>query len=100
MFHHVVLSRLKDSAGGRTKAEIAGIMQEGFEALVGVVPGLTRCDVAIDILHRDDSSDVILYCEFDSRASYEAYITDPAHQALVTFLKDVRTERRLIDWET
>lgn len=100
MFHHIVLSRLKDQAGGRSKAENAAIMKERFEALAGVVPGLARCEVRIDILHRDDSSDVILFCDFVDRASYEGYITHPAHQAIVDFLKDIRVERRLIDWET
>lgn len=100
MFHHIVLSRLKDHAGGRSKAENAAILKERFEALVGVIPGLVRCEVQIDILQREDSSDVILFCDFDSRESYEGYIIHPAHQELVEFLKDIRVERRLIDWET
>jgi hypothetical protein len=99
-FHHIVLSRLKESAAGESKAEIATTMKQRFEALVRVVPGLVRCEVRIDILHRDDSSDVILFCDFDSRASYEGYITHPAHEAIVEYLKGKRTERRLIDWET
>jgi len=100
MFKHVVVSRLKDSAGGRTRAETARFMKEKFEALVGVVPGLLRAEVGIDIFHRDDSSDVILICDFDSRASYEGYSKHPAHQAIVEAIKDARTERRLVDWET
>jgi len=99
MFKHVVVSRLKDSPNGRSRAEHAQFMKEKFEALVGVVPGLLRAEVGIDIFHRDDSSDVILICEFDSRASYEGYSTHPAHQAIVEAIKDIRTERRLIDWE-
>src|SRR5688500_4735221 len=100
MFHHIVLSRLKDPAGGRSKAENAASMKDRFEALSGVVLGLTRCEVLINILHRDNSSYVNLFCDFSYRASYEGYITLPAHQSIVEFLKDIRTERRLIDWET
>lgn len=100
MFKHVVLSRLKESALSKSRAEHARFMKERFEALVGVVPGLIRAEVGIDVLHRDESSDVILSCEFESRAAYEGYVTHPAHQAIVDGIKDIRTERRLIDWET
>ena len=100
MIVHIVFWRLHDhSTNGQTKAENAIEMKRRFEALTGVIPGLSRCTIGIDFAHTPDSADVALYSEFESRAALDAYQTHPAHQAIVAFLKDVRTERRVVDYE-
>ena len=101
MIVHIVFWRLHErSANGRSKHENALEMKRRFEALVGVVPGLLKCSVGIDFAHTSDSSDVALYSEFASRDALDAYQPHPAHQEIVVFLKDVRTERRVVDYET
>jgi hypothetical protein len=101
MVVHIVFWRLHErSANGRTKQENALEMKRRFEALVGVIPGLLRCVIGIDFAKTADSADVALYSEFESRAALDAYQPHPAHQEIVAFLKDVRTERRVIDYET
>jgi hypothetical protein len=57
------------------------------------------CSVGIDVAHTPDSSDVALYAEFASRDALDAYQPHPAHQEIVGFLKDVRSERRVVDYE-
>ena len=100
MIVHIVFWRLHErSASGRTKQENALEMKQRFEALVGVIPGLARCTIGIDVAHTPDSADVALYSEFESRAALDAYQPHPAHQDIVAFLKDVRTERRVVDYE-
>ena len=97
---HIVFWRLHErSANGRTKDENAREMKRRFEALIGVIPGLVKCTVGIDFAHTSDSADVALYSEFESRAALDAYQPHPAHQEIVVFLKDVRTERRVVDYE-
>jgi hypothetical protein len=100
MFVHIVLWRLHErTADGRTKRENALELKRRFEALRGQIPGLLRCDVGVDVLHGNESADVALYSEFESRAAYEAYAVHQAHRDIVGFLKDVRVERRAIDYE-
>jgi hypothetical protein len=100
MVVHIVFWRLHEhAANGRSKQENALELKRRFEALVGVVPGLARCEVGIDISRTDDSADLALYSEFDSKAALEAYQPHPAHKEIVGFLKDVRTERRVVDYE-
>lgn len=100
MFVHIVLFRLHErTADGKTKHENALELKRRFEAMSGLVPGLLRCDVGIDVLHGTESVDIALYTEFESRAAYEAYAIHQAHQEVVGFLKNVRTERRAIDYE-
>lgn len=100
MFVHIVLWRLHEHApNGKTRDENAAEMKRRFEALMGVIPGLTRCEIGIDMSRSSDSADVALYSEFSSLDALEAYQPHPAHQAIVAFLKDVRTERRVVDYK-
>ena len=99
MFKHIVLWKLKDSASGRTRAENAALIKERFEELANMLDGLRHLEVGIDVLHAEDSSDVVLYSEFESRAAFEAYYEHPAHKALASFIKDVRADRHVIDYE-
>jgi hypothetical protein len=100
MIVHVVFWRLHErSANGRSKQENALEMRRRFDALRGVIPGLLRCEVGIDIGRTPDSVDVVLYSEFESMAALEAYQPHPAHQEIIGFLKDVRFERRVVDYE-
>ena len=100
MFTHIVLWKLKDEANGKTRAQNARLMKERFEELANMLDGLRRLDVGIDVLQGDDSADVALYTEFDSRAAYEAYYDHPAHKAIAAFIRDVRVDRRVIDFES
>src|SRR4030095_214862 len=101
MLVHIVFWGLHErSANGRTKQENALEMKRRFEALVGVIPGLLRCTVGIDIARTPDSADAALSSEFESRSPLDAYQPHPAHQDIVAFLKDVRTERRVVDYES
>jgi quinol monooxygenase YgiN len=100
MIIHIVFWRLHErSANGRTKEENALEMNRRFEALAAVIPGLVRLTIGVDFAHTPDSADVALYSEFESRAALDAYQPHPAHQEIVAFLKDVRTERRVVDYE-
>jgi hypothetical protein len=100
MFVHIVFWRLTGSApNGKPKQENAREMKRQFEALRGVIPGLSRCDLGIDVLHTEESSDVALYMEFESRAAYEAYNVHAAHKAIVGFIKEIKAERRAVDYE-
>ena len=100
MLVHIVFWRLHEqSANGKSKEENAQEMKRRFAALIGVIPGLTRCEIGIDISRTGDSADVALYSEFDSKEALDAYQPHPAHKDIIAFLKDVRTERRVVDYE-
>ena len=99
MFKHIVLWKLKETAGGRSRAENARLLKERFEELANMLDGLRHLEVGIDVIHGDDSADVALYTEFESREAYQAYYDHPAHKALVAFIRDVRVDRCVIDYE-
>ena len=99
MVKHIVLWRLKDSALGNTKAENARLIKQKLESLRGVVPGLLKAEVGIDFGKSDQSYDVALYCEFESKEALRGYQEHPAHRAAVSFIREVREERCVVDYE-
>jgi hypothetical protein len=99
MVKHIVLWRLKDSALGNPRSANARIIKERLEALQGIVPGLLKAEVGIDFSKAEQSFDVVLYSEFDSRESLRGYQDHPAHQSVVSFIREVREDRCVVDYE-
>lgn len=99
MFKHIVMWKLLEHADGRSRAENARLIKERFEEIGNMLDGLRHLEVGIDVLHTDASADVVLYMEFESKADHDAYQEHPAHVALATFIKQVRVDRRVIDYE-
>ena len=99
MVKHIVFWTLKETAQGRSKTENARIMKMKLEALVGVVPGLLHAEVGIDFERSEQSYDLALYAEMDSRESLHVYQNHPAHLDAVAFIREVRDQRCVVDYE-
>jgi hypothetical protein len=99
MFIHIVLWKLKDSAGGKARQENARLIKERVDELANMMDGLRRMEVGINAVPADDAADVALYSEFDSRGAFDAFYAHPATKALVGFIREVRVDRRVIDYE-
>ena len=98
MIVHIVFWRLHETANGNSKQDNAREIKARLEALRGLA-GLRRLDVGIDFAGAEQSSDVALYTEFDSKEALDAYQVHPAHQAFAAFLAPLRSERRVVDYE-
>ena len=99
MVKHIVAWRLKDSALGNDKATNARLVRDKLQALRGQIPGLLHIDVGLDFSATENSSDVVLLAEFATRQDLAAYQSHPAHKAVGTFVREVVSERRLVDCE-
>ena len=97
MIKHIVMWRLDEAAGD--KAGNALRLKQLLEGLNGKIPGLLKLEVGIDFSREGESSDVVLYSEFESRQALAAYQTHPAHVEVAPFVKSVRAERRVVDYE-
>ena len=97
MIKHIVMWRLNEEAGD--KAENALRLKQRLEGLNGKIPGLLRLEVGIDFSRESESSDVVLYSEFESRQALDAYQIHPAHAEVVPLVKAVHMERRVVDYE-
>lgn len=99
MVKHIVFWKMKEELSASDREEALRTIKRGFEAMQGVIPGLLRIEVGIDFLRSPESADFSLYCEFESRAALDAYQAHPAHQAMLPLVRDVRSERRVIDYD-
>ncbi len=98
MVKHIVFWKVKEMPAQEREQALRKI-KEGFEAMQGVIPGLLRIEVGIDFLHSTESSDFVLYSELESREALEGYQAHPVHQAMVPMVRDIRVERRVVDYD-
>ena len=99
MIRHVVVWRFQEAAQGASKAENLRQAKSKFEVLSGEVPGFVSFSVGINEADSPEASDLALVADFESWDALRAYQDHPAHRRLVEFLRSVRTERRVADWE-
>ena len=102
MIKHIVLWKLKENAGGKSKIDNALQLKNDLEKLNGKIPGLILIEVGINIRDSEsgnDDADVILYSEFDSMEALENYYPHPEHVKIKPFARSIRDERRVINYE-
>jgi hypothetical protein len=100
MVKHIVMWRLYDEVDGVSKRESAVLIKKALEELQGKIPGLLHIEAGIDFSDSDQSADIVLYSELESREALEAYQLHPLHQAVVPLVKKYACERTVVDFET
>src|SRR3954471_5390228 len=99
MVKHIVFWRLRADLSTADRDAAMQRIKAGFEALPGKVPGLLKSEIGFDFNRGPDASDIVLYSEFATRADIAGYETHPEHKALVPMVRDVRTEKRVVDYD-
>lgn len=99
MVKHIVFWKLKEEANGMSKAENAAAIKQKLEDLNGKIEGCIKLEVGFDFLHSAESVDVVLYSEFESKEALDFYANHPLHKAVMPFIAEARSERRVVDYE-
>jgi hypothetical protein len=99
MIVHIVMWRLKEHAEGNSSAINAQIAKQKLEDLNGVIPGLIKLEVGIDISKGEFSGDLVLYSELKSKQALVDYQQHPAHIEAGNFIKAISSERQVVDYE-
>jgi quinol monooxygenase YgiN len=99
MVKHIIMWRLRDSAEGFSKAENAQRMKQQLEELGRRIREIKYLEVGININITQDAFDVVLYSEFENQDDLETYQNHPAHLAFKEFISEIRTEKRVVDYE-
>jgi len=92
MVKHIVMWKLRDKAD-------AAEVKARLEALSGQIPGLLNIEVGIDFLESEQSADVVLYSELESREALKVYQNHTRHMAVVPLVKAAAISRTVIDYE-
>lgn len=99
MVKHIVFWKLKEEANGMNKEANAAAIKQKLEDLNGKIEGCLKLEVGFDFLHSPESADVVLYSEFESKEALDFYANHPLHKAVMPFIAEARSERRVIDIE-
>ncbi|MCC7533510.1 MAG: Dabb family protein [Bacteroidia bacterium] len=99
MIKHIVFWKLKDEANGMSKQDNAIAIKQKLEALNGQIEGCIKIEVGFDVLHSAESADVVLYSEFENMDALKYYAAHPLHQAILPFIAEAKSERRVVDME-
>ncbi len=97
MVRHIVLWKLADNAGGKSKKENMAIMKEKLEGLVGQVDGLLSAQVTENFT--PGGYDLCLVSTHTDAAALAAYQNHPAHLKVKEFVHTVITDRASHDTE-
>jgi hypothetical protein len=91
VLHHVVCLRVPDPVQAEELAQ-------RLNALSGLIPDIRSYTAGVDVVHTGVSYDVGLHSTFDDVDALERYREHPAHQAVLTLIAEVSTERVAVDW--
>lgn len=91
--------RLKETAHGNTKLENTRLIKEMLEALPGKIGVLQQLEVGIDFSKSENSADVVLSTSFATKEDLATYQAHPDHRAVVPFIVEACSERRVVDYE-
>ena len=99
MIKHIVVWKLKKNVQNKSKQENALKAKKLLESLNGKISGMLHLEVGINFSKINESSDIVLYSEFQDKQSLNAYMKHPEHVKVKTFVQLISYERRLIDYE-
>jgi heme-degrading monooxygenase HmoA len=97
MIKHIVMWNVRGNSAEEKAAAISQI-QRSFESLRGRIPGLLHLELGVDSSRIDYACDVVLYTEFDTQASLDAYASHPEHTRVKQEVADLRIARHQVDY--
>jgi len=100
MVRHVVMWKVRESGEPGAGPVNALRVKRALESLNGRIPGLKRLEVGVGRSSQPESSEIVLFSEFESMEALEGYREHPAHTAVLPIVRSVCSERRGVDYET
>lgn len=95
MIVHIVMFKFKDE----NKASNIKLVEEKLKALVSKIDELNSIEVGIDFNQSVRAFDLSLYSTFDSKEALSAYAVHQEHLKVVSLIKDVTCESKVVDYE-
>ena len=97
MIKHIVMWHVRGASEAEKATSIAQL-KSSFESLRGQIPGLLHLELGIDTSRIDYACDVVLYTEFDTQDSLNAYASHPEHLRVKEEVANLRTSRFQVDY--
>ena len=81
------------------KASNLKIVEEKLNELVSKIDELKSIEVGIDFNQSERAFDLSLYSTFDSKEDLQAYAVHQEHLKVVSLIKEVTSESKVVDYE-
>lgn len=94
MLVHIVMFEFKEENKEANLAQVKGML----EILPSKIESLKRMEVGIDIGKSERSFDLVLTSTFEDQAGLNVYAIHPAHQEVVSVIKEVTTTAKVVDY--
>jgi hypothetical protein len=94
MVVHIVMFAFKEENKAANIAKTKAML----EALVEKIDGLKSMEVGVNFTDSERAMDLSLYSTFDSKEDLALYATHPAHLEVVSFIKEVTTASKVVDY--
>ncbi len=98
MVKHVVMWKIKDGHDGLNKSELSLKLKEALEGLKEKIGQIRTMEVGINFSGSEAACDVVLYSSFDTKEDLEIYQKHPDHVKVAELVSQIRTERRVVDY--
>jgi Stress responsive A/B Barrel Domain len=98
MIRHIVMWKLRGPSQ-EEKRQQAEKARTALLSMLGKVPGLLQMEVGIGSVSSEQEADLVLSSTHDSWEALKAYATHPAHEPVKQLIGELRTERRVLDFE-
>ena len=94
MIRHIVLWKLRSRDG-----DAFATIERTLRAQLGRIPGLARVEVGRSFNSGRHAADFALVCDFESRATLEAYHRHPAHMETRAIVDPLIAQHWIADYE-
>ena len=98
MVRHIVMWKLRGPSDEERSAQAAQV-ELALLGLVGKIPGMSSLEVGVGKVSGEHQCDVVLSTTHDSWQALEAYQQHPEHEQVAKLIGQLRTERRVVDFE-
>lgn len=95
----MVMWKLKDSYEGMSKDELIANFGQKVEQLKSAVPEIKTMELGKSFSELPVAYDIALYSEFDSKEDYEVFLKHPEHAKVGKFIRQIRTDVALVEYE-
>lgn len=99
MIKHIVFFRLKEGENPEEKDIRLNELKTMIEALHDKIDVIVSIETGINISGRDVAYDLALVSEFRSAKDLAIYNSHPEHQKVVDFLKNIKKDVAVVDYE-
>ena len=99
MIKHIVMWNIKENHNGETKNEMIGNLKSLLEGLAEKIDEIAELEVGINFNPSEAACDVVLYSSFRSKEDLEIYQKHPEHVKVAGYVSEIRTDRRVVDYE-